>query len=113
MLMPRGPDPEMHPPRGEHIRSHGEPAVLPEVCYMPLLGPMLAYFHSAWCASTAAVSGLTALLPAASSPVGRPWRDPATCTSSHRCTPDAGSRGRPYRPAAPILPPSTSLAPHQ
>src|SRR5437016_5842383 len=107
--MPRGPHPE-RPPRGEHVTSHGELAVLPEVCCMPLLGPMLSYFHSAWCPSTAAVSGLTALLPAASSPVGRPWRDPATCTAAHRCTPEAGTGGQQYRADVPILPPSASLA---
>jgi hypothetical protein len=31
MLTPRGPDPEMDAPQGEHVRSHREPAVLPEV----------------------------------------------------------------------------------
>src|SRR2546430_9396074 len=93
--MPRGPDPEMHPPRGEHVRSHGEPAVLPEVCCMPLLGPMLAYFHSVWCASTAAGLGLSALLSAAASPPGRAWGGPATCTAVPPGTPEAGPVGSP------------------
>jgi hypothetical protein len=31
MLTPRGPDAEMDAPRGEHVGSHREPTVLPEV----------------------------------------------------------------------------------